>query len=101
MVSRGNKTAADGTRLFKIFKIHPATVLRLLAREPCPKTEKYQAGDEHFCDVRHVDSSWHNSLTGLLDSMGQLAVPHRSGLFLAQEFAQRDGHSHLEHQGEQ
>jgi DNA invertase Pin-like site-specific DNA recombinase len=34
MVSRGHKTAADAARLFKI---HPATVSRLLAREPRPK----------------------------------------------------------------
>lgn len=35
MVSGGHKTAADAARLFKI---HPATVSRLLAREPRPKT---------------------------------------------------------------
>jgi DNA invertase Pin-like site-specific DNA recombinase len=37
MVSRGHKTAADAARLFKI---HPATVSRLLAREPRPKTAR-------------------------------------------------------------
>jgi DNA invertase Pin-like site-specific DNA recombinase len=36
MVSRGNKTAADAARLFKI---HPATVCRLLAR-PAPTSRK-------------------------------------------------------------
>jgi DNA invertase Pin-like site-specific DNA recombinase len=35
MVSKGDKTATDAARLFKI---HPATVLRLLAREPHFKT---------------------------------------------------------------
>ena len=35
MVSKGDKTAADVARLFKI---HPATVSRLLAREPRSKT---------------------------------------------------------------
>src|SRR5271163_2352306 len=35
MVSNGDKTAADAARLFKI---HPATVSRLLAREPRSKT---------------------------------------------------------------
>jgi DNA invertase Pin-like site-specific DNA recombinase len=35
MVSKGGKTAADAARLFKI---HPATVSRLLAREPRAKT---------------------------------------------------------------
>jgi DNA invertase Pin-like site-specific DNA recombinase len=35
MVSRGDKTAADCRRLFKI---HPANVSRLLARESRPKT---------------------------------------------------------------
>jgi len=35
MVSRGRKTAADAARLFKT---HTATVSRLLAREPRPKT---------------------------------------------------------------
>ena len=35
MVSKGNRTATDAVRLFKI---HPATVSRLLAREPRSKT---------------------------------------------------------------
>ena len=35
MVSKGGKTAADAARLFKI---HSATVPRLLAREPRSKT---------------------------------------------------------------
>ncbi len=35
MVSKGRKTAADAARLFKI---HPATVSRLLAREPRSRT---------------------------------------------------------------
>jgi hypothetical protein len=42
MVTRGDKTAADAARLFKI---HPATVCRLLARPPDPpirKTERTQ-----------------------------------------------------------
>lgn len=34
MVSKGGKTAADAARLFKV---HPATVSRLLAREPRSK----------------------------------------------------------------
>jgi DNA invertase Pin-like site-specific DNA recombinase len=40
MVTRGDKTAADAARLFKI---HPATVSRLLARPavPPPRTAKY------------------------------------------------------------
>ena len=37
MVSRGDKTAADAARLFRI---HPATVCRLLARPPAPPTRK-------------------------------------------------------------
>ena len=37
MVSRGDKTAADAARLFKI---HPATVCRLLARPPNPPSRK-------------------------------------------------------------
>ena len=37
MVSRGDKTAADAARLFKI---HPATVCRLLARRPNPPSRK-------------------------------------------------------------
>jgi DNA invertase Pin-like site-specific DNA recombinase len=37
MVSRGDKTAADAARLFRI---HPATVCRLLARQPVPPTRK-------------------------------------------------------------
>ena len=35
MVSKGGKTAAEATR---VFKIHPATVWRLLAQEPRSKT---------------------------------------------------------------
>src|SRR6266571_2759597 len=37
MVSRGDKTAADAARLFRI---HPATVCRLLARPPAPTAKK-------------------------------------------------------------
>jgi DNA invertase Pin-like site-specific DNA recombinase len=37
MVARGDKTAADAARLFKI---HPATVCRLLARPPAPPIRK-------------------------------------------------------------
>jgi hypothetical protein len=37
MVSKGDKTAADAARLFKI---HPATVSRLLARAPQPPARK-------------------------------------------------------------
>jgi DNA invertase Pin-like site-specific DNA recombinase len=37
MVSRGDKTAADAARLFRI---HPATVCRLLARPPVPPVKK-------------------------------------------------------------
>ena len=37
MVLKGNKTAADAARLFKI---HPATVSRLLARTPQPSARK-------------------------------------------------------------
>jgi DNA invertase Pin-like site-specific DNA recombinase len=37
MVSRGDKTAADAARLFRI---HPATVCRLLARPPAPPLKK-------------------------------------------------------------
>jgi hypothetical protein len=37
MVSKGGKTAADAARLFKI---HPATVSRLLARLPQPSARK-------------------------------------------------------------
>ena len=37
MVSKGDKTAADAARLFKI---HPATVSRLLARLLQPSTRK-------------------------------------------------------------
>jgi DNA-binding LacI/PurR family transcriptional regulator len=37
MVSKGDKTAADAARLFKI---HPATVSRLLARQPQPSARK-------------------------------------------------------------
>jgi DNA invertase Pin-like site-specific DNA recombinase len=37
MVSKGHKTAADAARLFKI---HPATVCRLLARPPNPPSRK-------------------------------------------------------------
>src|SRR5450432_4207908 len=37
MVSKGHKTAADAARLFKI---HPATVSRLLARSPQPSARK-------------------------------------------------------------
>ena len=39
MVSKGDKTAADAARLFKI---HPATVCRLLARPPNPQSRKNQ-----------------------------------------------------------
>jgi hypothetical protein len=39
MVSKGDKTAADAARLFKI---HPATVCRLLARRPNPPSRKTQ-----------------------------------------------------------
>ncbi len=38
MVSKGDKTAADAARLFKI---HPATVSRLLARSPSAKKASY------------------------------------------------------------
>jgi DNA invertase Pin-like site-specific DNA recombinase len=38
MVSKGRKTAADAARLFKI---HPATVSRLLARSPRSKAAAY------------------------------------------------------------
>src|SRR6266536_3498236 len=37
MVSRGDMTAADAARLFRI---HPATVCRLLARSPAPTVKK-------------------------------------------------------------
>jgi DNA-binding LacI/PurR family transcriptional regulator len=37
MVSRGDKTAADAARLFKV---HPATVSRLLARPPGLSSKK-------------------------------------------------------------
>jgi DNA invertase Pin-like site-specific DNA recombinase len=37
MVSKGRKTAADAARLFKV---HPATVSRLLARSPLPPPKK-------------------------------------------------------------
>ena len=37
IVSRGDKTAADAARLFRI---HPATVCRLLARPPSPTVKK-------------------------------------------------------------
>src|SRR5215469_10301129 len=37
MVTRGDKTAADAARLFKI---HPATVCRLLARPPAPSIRR-------------------------------------------------------------
>jgi hypothetical protein len=39
MVSRGDKTAADAARLFRI---HPATVCRLLARPPAPNRQEDQ-----------------------------------------------------------
>ena len=38
MVSKGDKTAADAARLFKI---HPATVCRLLARSGSAKKTTY------------------------------------------------------------
>ena len=38
MVSKGDRTAADAARLFKI---HPATVSRLLARSPSTKKASY------------------------------------------------------------
>ncbi len=38
MVSKGDKTAADAARLFKI---HPATVCRLLARPASTKKTSY------------------------------------------------------------
>src|SRR5689334_5546502 len=37
MVTKGDKTAADAARLFKV---HPATVSRLLARPPAPTVKK-------------------------------------------------------------
>src|SRR5437660_5672889 len=37
MVSKGDKTAADAARLFRI---HPATVCRLLARQPATSVKK-------------------------------------------------------------
>jgi DNA invertase Pin-like site-specific DNA recombinase len=37
MVSRGDKTAADAARLFRI---HPATICRLLARQPASPVKK-------------------------------------------------------------
>ena len=37
MISKGHKTAADAARLFKV---HPATVSRLLARSPQPPPKK-------------------------------------------------------------
>ena len=37
MVSKGRKTAADAARLFKV---HPATVCRLLARPPAPPVRR-------------------------------------------------------------
>ena len=37
MVSRGHKTAADAARLFRI---HPATVCRMLARPAAPTVKK-------------------------------------------------------------
>jgi hypothetical protein len=37
MVSRGDKTAADAARLFRI---HPASVCRLLARQPAPPSRR-------------------------------------------------------------
>jgi len=40
MVCRGGKTAADAARLFRI---HPATVCRLLARPPAPPSKKGKA----------------------------------------------------------
>ena len=41
MVSKGHKTAADAARLFKV---HPATVSRLLARSPLPSPKKARHG---------------------------------------------------------
>jgi DNA invertase Pin-like site-specific DNA recombinase len=41
MVSKGHKTAADAARLFKV---HPATVSRLLARSPLPPPKKARHG---------------------------------------------------------
>lgn len=41
MVSKGRKTAADAARLFKV---HPATVSRLLARSPQPPKKKAKHG---------------------------------------------------------
>jgi DNA invertase Pin-like site-specific DNA recombinase len=38
MITRGDKTAADAARLFKV---HPATVSRLLARAPAPRKLRY------------------------------------------------------------
>ena len=38
MITRGDKTAADAARLFKV---HPATVSRLLARVPASRNLRY------------------------------------------------------------
>lgn len=42
MVSKGDKTAADAARLFRI---HPATVSRLLARQPEPLSRKAKSAN--------------------------------------------------------
>jgi hypothetical protein len=38
MITKGDKTAADAARLFKV---HPATISRLLARTPASRRLKY------------------------------------------------------------
>ena len=38
MITKGDKTAADAARLFKV---HPATISRLLTRTPAPRRVKY------------------------------------------------------------
>ena len=38
MIPKGDKTAADAARLFKV---HPATISRLLARTPASRRVKY------------------------------------------------------------
>ncbi len=53
MISKGDKTAADAARLFKI---HPATVSRLLARQSEPRCRNDRTSQMKLRTIRKIDS---------------------------------------------
>jgi len=53
MIFKGDKTAADAARLFKI---HPATVSRLLARQSEPRSRNDRTFQMKLRAIRKIDS---------------------------------------------